>query len=113
MAASFFACWACSFSASLFFALYLAPHLAALAGGWWIVSDPLQHADATVVLGDDNFNGDRAAHAADLFHAGWAPEVVASGRMMRPYAGVAELIARDLQAQECLNAAIANLRPPR
>src|SRR5580698_5838581 len=88
------------FLVALFFILYLARQpLLRLAGGWWVVSDPLQHADAIVVLGDDDFAGDRAAHAAELFQAGWAPLVVASGRMLRPYAGVAELIARDLQAK--------------
>ena len=87
--------------------LYLARHpLLRLAGGWWVVSDPLQHADAIVVLGDDNFSGDRAARAAELFQAGWAPQVVASGRMLRPYAGVADLIARDLQAKGVPAAAI-------
>jgi uncharacterized SAM-binding protein YcdF (DUF218 family) len=91
----------------LFFILYLARQpLLRLAGGWWIVSDPLQHADAIVVLGDDDFAGDRAAHAAELLQAGWAPLVVASGRMLRPYAGVADLIARDLQAKGVPAAAI-------
>ena len=95
------------FLAALFFMLYLARQpLLRLAGGWWVVSDPLQHADAIVVLGDDNFAGDRAAHAAELFQAGWAPQVVASGRMLRPYAGVADLIARDLQAKGVPAAAV-------
>jgi uncharacterized SAM-binding protein YcdF (DUF218 family) len=51
------------------------------------------------VLGDDNIAGDRAAKAADLFRDGMAPLVVASGRMLRPYAGIAELIARDLETR--------------
>jgi uncharacterized SAM-binding protein YcdF (DUF218 family) len=95
------------FLAVLFFLLYLARHpLLRLAGGWWVVSDPLQHADAMVVLGDDNFSGDRAARAAELFEAGWAPQVVASGRMLRPYSGVAELIQRDLESRGVPAAAI-------
>jgi uncharacterized SAM-binding protein YcdF (DUF218 family) len=95
------------FLVALFFILYLARQpLLRLAGGWWVVSDPLQHADAIVVLGDDDFVGDRAAHAAELFQAGWAPLVVASGRMLRPYAGVAELIAHDLQAKRVPAAAV-------
>jgi uncharacterized SAM-binding protein YcdF (DUF218 family) len=95
------------FLVALFFIFYLARQpLLRLAGGWWVVSDPLQHADAIVVLGDDDFAGDRAAHAAELFQAGWAPQVVASGRMMRPYAGVADLIARDLQAKGVPAAAV-------
>jgi uncharacterized SAM-binding protein YcdF (DUF218 family) len=66
------------------------------AGEWWIVEELPFRAEAIVVLGDDNYRGDRAAHAAALFHDGWAPRVVASGRWLRPYASVAELIERDL-----------------
>jgi uncharacterized SAM-binding protein YcdF (DUF218 family) len=47
-------------------------------------------------LSDDNFYADRAAHAADLYRHGWAPVVVASGRKLRPYAGVGELMQHDL-----------------
>ncbi len=95
------------FLAALFFMLYLVRHpLLRLAGEWWVVSDPLQHADALIVLGDDNFSGDRAARAAELFQAGWAPQVVASGRMLRPYAGVAELIQHDLEGRGVPAAAI-------
>ena len=95
------------FLAALFFMLYLVRHpLLRLAGGWWVVSDPLQPADAMIVLGHDNFSGDRAARAAQLFQAGWAPQVVASGRMLRPYAGVADLIARDLEGRGVPAAAI-------
>jgi uncharacterized SAM-binding protein YcdF (DUF218 family) len=82
------------------FLLYLARHpLLRLAGNWWVVSDPLQHADAIVVIGDDNYSGDRAAYGAELFLSGWAPRVVASGRMMRPYSGVAALIAHDIESK--------------
>ena len=52
--------------------------------------------DAIIVLSDDNFYADRAAHAADLYRHGWAPIVVASGRRLRPYAGIAELMEHDL-----------------
>jgi uncharacterized SAM-binding protein YcdF (DUF218 family) len=62
----------------------------------WVVDDPAAHADAIVVLGDDNFYADRATHAAELFRQGVAPEVVASGRRLRPSAGVSELIEHDL-----------------
>jgi uncharacterized SAM-binding protein YcdF (DUF218 family) len=80
--------------------LYLARHpLLRLAGNWWVVEDALAHADAIIVLGDDNFAGDRASRAAELFQAGWAPQVVASGRMLRPYAGMAEIIERDLKSR--------------
>src|ERR1700723_1920344 len=68
-----------------------------MAGNFWVVQDPLVHADAILVLGDDNFGGDRASRAAELFRSGWAPLVVASGRMLRAYMSVADLISRDLE----------------
>lgn len=68
-----------------------------IAGGWWEVEDPPEMADAILVLGDDNFAGDRAARAAELFSDGMAPQVVASGRTLRSYAGIAELMERDLE----------------
>ncbi|MGB6432212.1 MAG: YdcF family protein [Candidatus Acidiferrales bacterium] len=68
------------------------------AGDFWVVEDPIEHSDAIVVLGDDDYSGDRAARAAELYREGWAPVVVASGRMLRPYAGIAELEAHDLEA---------------
>lgn len=89
-----------TFLVALCFGIYLARHpLLRVAGNWWVVSDPLRHADAIIVLSDDDYTGDRAAHAAELFQSGWAPQVVASGRMLRPYAGVADLISRDLQSR--------------
>jgi vancomycin permeability regulator SanA len=54
------------------------------------------HADAIVVLGDDNFYGDRATQAAQIFRQGVAPVVVASGRRLRPSAGISELMEHDL-----------------
>src|SRR5438874_7286497 len=33
----------------------------------WIVEDPLNKADALIVLSDDNFYADRATRAAELF----------------------------------------------
>ena len=66
------------------------------AGESWIVDDPLDRADAIIVLSDDNFYADRATHAADLYRHGMAPMVVASGRRLRPYAGIAELMEHDL-----------------
>ena len=70
-----------------------------VAAGLCIVRDPIEPADVIIVIGDDNFNADRAAEAATLFHAGWASQVVASGRMLRPYSSIADLIARDLQSR--------------
>jgi uncharacterized SAM-binding protein YcdF (DUF218 family) len=66
------------------------------AGNFGVVDESPQRSDAIIVLGDDNYNGDRAARAAELFKAGWAPYIVASGRYIRPYASVAELIQHDL-----------------
>ena len=62
----------------------------------WIVNEPAAHADAILVLGDDNFYGDRATEAAQLFRQNVAPVVVASGRRLRPSAGMSELIEHDL-----------------
>jgi uncharacterized SAM-binding protein YcdF (DUF218 family) len=66
------------------------------AGETWVVEDPLDRADAIIVLSDDNFYADRATHAADLYRHGMAPIVVTSGRRLRPYAGIAELMEHDL-----------------
>ena len=86
-------CFAC-----FLFVIYLARHpLLRLAGDFWIVDDGPAYSDAIVILGDDNYGGDRAAEAAMLFKAGWAPRVVASGRFLRPYASIAELEERDLK----------------
>lgn len=62
----------------------------------WIVEDADSNADALIVLSDDNFYADRATRAAELFREGKAPIVVASGRRLRPVAGIAELMEHDL-----------------
>lgn len=62
----------------------------------WVVEDPLDRADVLIVLSGDNFYADRATRAAELFREGKAPLVVASGRRLRPSAGVAELMEHDL-----------------
>jgi uncharacterized SAM-binding protein YcdF (DUF218 family) len=79
------------------FVLYLVrnPSLR-LMGGALVLDDSPRAADAIVILGDDNYNGDRAARAAELMKAGWAPRVVASGRYLRPYASIADLEQHDL-----------------
>jgi uncharacterized SAM-binding protein YcdF (DUF218 family) len=93
----------CAFIAALF----LIRHpLMQLAGNFWVVEDPLAHSDAILVLSDDNFSGDRATSAAELFRAGWAPVIVASGRLLRPYAGISELMDKDLQSRGVPAAAI-------
>ncbi|MBZ5698761.1 MAG: YdcF family protein [Acidobacteriia bacterium] len=79
--------------------LYILRHpLMRLAGQLWVVNEPAVQADVILVLGDDNYAGDRAAHAAELYRAGLAPQVVASGRLLRPYAGIAEMIEHDLES---------------
>ncbi len=82
------------------FVLYVLRHpLLRMAGSFWIVDDPPAASDAIVLLGDDNYNADRATHAAELFKAGWAPRIVASGRYLRPYATIAELEEHDLESR--------------
>jgi uncharacterized SAM-binding protein YcdF (DUF218 family) len=62
----------------------------------WIIDEPAAHADALLLLGDDNFYADRATRAAEMIRHGVAAVVVASGRRLRPSAGVAELQEHDL-----------------
>jgi len=62
----------------------------------WVVEDPLDKADAMIVLGDDNFYADRATRAVQLYREGKSSLIVASGRRLRPNAGVSELIEHDL-----------------
>lgn len=77
--------------------LYFARHpIMRFVAESWVVDEPATHADAIVVLGDDNFYADRATHAAELFRQGVAPEVIASGKRLRPNAGVSELMEHDL-----------------
>ncbi|MGH9712048.1 MAG: YdcF family protein [Candidatus Acidiferrales bacterium] len=66
-----------------------------LAGGFLIVDDSPRSSDVIVVL-DDDYDGDGAARAAELFKAGWGPRVVATGEYLRPYASEAELMQKDL-----------------
>jgi uncharacterized SAM-binding protein YcdF (DUF218 family) len=84
----------------LLFLLYLvrAP-LLRLAGNFWLKSDPPANSDVIVILSDDDFTADRATRAADLYHDGWAPRVVGSGRWLRPYISIADLMQRDLEAR--------------
>jgi uncharacterized SAM-binding protein YcdF (DUF218 family) len=62
----------------------------------WIIEDAYDKADALIILGDDNFYADRATRGAQLFREGRAPVIVASGRRLRPNAGIAELMEHDL-----------------
>ncbi|HUO33637.1 MAG TPA: YdcF family protein [Candidatus Acidoferrum sp.] len=77
--------------------IYLVRHpLLRMAGNFWIVQDQPQNSDAIVMLSDDDFTGDRATRAAQLYHEGFAPRIIASGRYLRPYASIAELMQHDL-----------------
>ena len=88
---------ALAFVAALCAIVYFARHpVMRFAAESWVVDEPLEHADALVVLSDDNFYADRASHAAQLFREGVAPTVVASGRRLRPNAGISELMEHDL-----------------
>ncbi|HME12430.1 MAG TPA: YdcF family protein, partial [Candidatus Acidoferrum sp.] len=78
-------------------AIYLARRpILRFAGESWVVNESMEHADAIIVLSDDNFYADRVTRAAELIRDGKAPLVVASGRRLRPYAGIAELMQHDL-----------------
>jgi uncharacterized SAM-binding protein YcdF (DUF218 family) len=80
------------------FVLFLIRHpLLRLMGGALIRDDSPRASDAIVILSDDNYQADRAAKAAELLKAGWAPRVVASGRYLRPYASIAQLEQHDLR----------------
>jgi hypothetical protein len=68
-----------------------------MAGEYWVVDETPTVSDAIVILGDDNYYAERAERAAQLFRAGDAPRVVASGRFLRPYATVADLMLHDLK----------------
>src|SRR5437764_9575155 len=85
------------FLMAFFLALYLVRHpIFRFMAESWVIEDPLGKADALIVLSDDNFYADRATRAAELFREGKAPVVVASGRRLRPSAGIAELMEHDL-----------------
>ena len=80
-----------------FLILYLVRHpIFRFAAEWWVVEDPLDKADVLILLSDDNFYADRATRAAELFREGKAPLIVASGRRLRPNAGIGELMEHDL-----------------
>jgi uncharacterized SAM-binding protein YcdF (DUF218 family) len=85
------------FLAALCLLIFWARHpILRYAADSWIIDAPAAHADAILLLGDDNFYADRATRAAELIRQGVAPLVVASGRRLRPSAGIAELEQHDL-----------------
>jgi uncharacterized SAM-binding protein YcdF (DUF218 family) len=69
-----------------------------LAAQFWVVDEPVAQSDVLIVLGDDNYAGDRAFHAADLYRKGIAPVVVASGRLLRKNASMTDLMEHDLES---------------
>jgi uncharacterized SAM-binding protein YcdF (DUF218 family) len=85
------------FVIAVVFVLFILRHpLLRMMGNFWVVNDPLQRSDVIVTLSDDNYQGDRAARAAQLFKAGWAPKIVVSGRFLRNYVSLAEMSQKDL-----------------
>jgi len=79
------------------FVIYLARHpILRLAGNFWVVDESPQTSDAIIVLSDDDYGAVRAARAADLYRASCAPRIIASGRMLRSYTSIAELMQHDL-----------------
>ena len=90
--------------------VYVARHpLLRLAGSYWVVDEEPENSDVIVILGDDNFNGDRATRAAELYKSGFAPHIIASGRFLRPYASISELEQHDLTDRGVPQAAIVRL----
>jgi len=81
----------------LAFVIYLARYpILRFAGNFWVVDESPQTSDAIIVLSDDDYDAVRASRAADLYRASWAPRIVASGRILRPYTSIAELMQHDL-----------------
>jgi uncharacterized SAM-binding protein YcdF (DUF218 family) len=98
------------FFLALLVVVYLARQpILRLAGGFWVVGDTPQPSDAIVILANDDYEGDRATRAAELFKAGWAPHIVASGQYLRPYASAAELEQHDLSERGVPASAITKL----
>jgi uncharacterized SAM-binding protein YcdF (DUF218 family) len=48
------------------------------AAGFLVVRDPLEKADAIIVLAGDA-NGERVTQGVELYRAGWAPKIIMSG----------------------------------
>jgi uncharacterized SAM-binding protein YcdF (DUF218 family) len=79
--------------------LYVARHpLLRFAGEFWVVDEPAAPSDVLIVLGDDNYEADRAFHAAELYREKVAPVVVASGRMLRQNVSLADVMEHDLES---------------
>jgi uncharacterized SAM-binding protein YcdF (DUF218 family) len=70
------------------------------------VDEPPIKADAILVIDDGSYGGILSRRGAELYQAGWAPLVVASGHYLRPYASVADMMRRDLIQQGVPESAI-------
>ena len=81
-------------------------------GHFWVSDEAPGPADAIMILGDDNLQGDRATRAAELYRAHWATHVVASGRPIRPYISVPDLMRRDLEQRGVPDSAIVPYARP-
>ena len=75
-------------------------------GSFLVVEDPLDHADAIVVLGGTMY--ERQMEAVDLFKEGWAPKIY----VLREIAdfGEAELIARGISYTRSVDIQIDTMR---
>src|SRR5256885_14844362 len=58
------------------------------AAEMWIVEDPLEKADALIVLGDDNFYADRSTRAAQLFREFFLKVIAPTGIRLLPNPGI-------------------------
>lgn len=63
--------------------------------GWWVVDEPLEKADAIVVLAGDCFWAGRLRRALEIYRQGWAPWVVLSGQLLHPRFSEAELVEQE------------------
>src|SRR4029077_17638699 len=92
------------------FVIYLVRYpILRFAGNFWVVDESPETSDAIVILSDDDYDAVRASRAADLFKASWAPRIVASGRFLRPYASIAELMQHDLTDRGVPESAVVRL----
>ena len=83
----------------VFGVLYLlrAPLLRGFAE-WWVVDEPLEPAQAIVVLAGDNRKGERVRRGVDLLKAEYAPRLVLSGINLRANFSETQLMQQDAVA---------------
>lgn len=65
---------------------------------WWVVDEPLEPAQAIVVLAGDNREGQRVRRGVELLQAGLAPRLVLSGASLRSNFSEAKLMEQDALA---------------